>query len=169
MSHTPPTPLTTLISNTSPALDKTTEPRVPPIYALTATIPPPDPTSALPSPSHSLSTHTCITVTATTALTTYGTTTTPQTDQGLQQDYKHHTDTSVKVKEIKLQVNDNGIKNNLEELKLLIHDTHADIITIQETKLTPKPKHPKYITLQQCAPIGCTRQEVDSSHSLETT
>ena len=33
-------------------------------------------------------------------------------------------------------------KNKLEELKLLIHDTHADI-TIQETKLTPKVKTPK--------------------------
>ena len=31
----------------------------------------------------------------------------------------------------------------LEELKLLIHDTHADIITIQETKLTPKAKTQK--------------------------
>ena len=37
-----------------------------------------------------------------------------------------------------LQVNINGIKNKLEELKLLIHDTHADIIKIQESKLTPK-------------------------------
>ena len=34
-----------------------------------------------------------------------------------------------------LQVNINGIKK-IEALKLLIHDTHADIITIQETKLT---------------------------------
>ena len=34
-------------------------------------------------------------------------------------------------------------RNKLEELKLLIHDTHADIITIQETKLTPKAKTPK--------------------------
>ena len=42
-----------------------------------------------------------------------------------------------------LQVNINGIKNKLGELKLLIHDTHADIITIQETKLTPKAKTPK--------------------------
>ena len=33
--------------------------------------------------------------------------------------------------------------NKLEELKLLIHDTHADIITIQEIKLTPKTKTPK--------------------------
>ena len=42
-----------------------------------------------------------------------------------------------------LQVNINGLRNKLEEHKLLIHDTHADIITIQETKLTPKAKTPK--------------------------
>ena len=42
-----------------------------------------------------------------------------------------------------LQVNIKGLRNKLEELKLLIHDTHADIITIQETKLTPKAKTPK--------------------------
>ena len=42
-----------------------------------------------------------------------------------------------------LQVIINGIKNKLEELKLLIHDTHVDIITIQETKLTPKANTPK--------------------------
>ena len=41
------------------------------------------------------------------------------------------------------QVIINGLRNKLEELKLLIHDTHADIITIQETKLTPKAKAPK--------------------------
>ena len=41
MSHTPPTPPITLISSTSPALDKQPEPRVHPIYALTATTPPP--------------------------------------------------------------------------------------------------------------------------------
>ena len=39
-----------------------------------------------------------------------------------------------------LQVNINGFRNKLEELKLLIHDTHAAIITIQETKLTPRVK-----------------------------
>ena len=48
-----------------------------------------------------------------------------------------------------LQVNINGIKNKLEELKLLIHDTHADIITIQETSSPLKPKHAKYITSHQ--------------------
>ena len=42
-----------------------------------------------------------------------------------------------------LQVNINGIKNKLLELKLLIHDTHAYIITIQEIKLTHKANTPK--------------------------
>ena len=76
MSHTPPTPLTSM----SPVLDKTLEPRIPLIHALTATTPHPDPSPALPSPSHpshSHSTHTCntnnstcITVISTTARTT---------------------------------------------------------------------------------------------------
>ena len=44
---------------------------------------------------------------------------------------------------ITLQASINGIKNKFKELKLLIHDTHADIITIQETKLTPITKNPK--------------------------
>ena len=73
MSHTPPTPL----KSTSPVLDKTPEPCVPLIHALTTTTHHPDPTSALLSPSHPHSTHTCntnnstcITVTATTARTT---------------------------------------------------------------------------------------------------
>ena len=70
---TPPTPLT----STSPVLDKTSEPRVPLIHALTTTTPHPAHIPALPSPSHSHSTYTCntnnstcITVTATTARTT---------------------------------------------------------------------------------------------------
>ena len=42
-----------------------------------------------------------------------------------------------------LQVNINGVINKLVELKLLIHDTHADIITIQETKHAPKANTPK--------------------------
>ena len=45
--------------------------------------------------------------------------------------------------DIILQVNINGIQIRLEELKLLVHDTHADIITIQETNLTPKATTPK--------------------------
>ena len=50
-----------------------------------------------------------------------------------------------------LQVNINGIKNKLEKLNLLIHDTHAHIITIQETKVTPKtntPKLPNFTTVR---------------------
>ena len=49
-----------------------------------------------------------------------------------------------------LQVNINGIKNKLEELKLLFHDTHADIITIQETKVTPTatPKLHNFTTVR---------------------
>ena len=45
-----------------------------------------------------------------------------------------------------VQLNIKGNKNKLEELKMLIHDSHADIITIQETKLIPKAKILKYIT-----------------------
>ena len=41
-----------------------------------------------------------------------------------------------------LQVNINEIKNKLDKLKMLIHETHADIITIEETKLTPKTNTP---------------------------
>ena len=54
-----------------------------------------------------------------------------------------------------LQVNINGINNKLEELKTLIKNTHADIITIQETKLTSKsntPKVPTYATVRADRP-----------------
>ena len=36
----------------------------------------------------------------------------------------------------------NGMKNKLHELKLLIHETHAYIITIQDNNLSPKAKTP---------------------------
>ena len=151
MSHTPPTPLT----STSPVLDKTPEPRVPLIHALTATTPHPDPTPALPSPSHTLTAH------------THATQTTVHASQSPQQPHAQHRVLRQPHKQTKdyhrtanttqthrpssksernliiLQVNINGLRNKLEELKLLIHDTHADIITIQETKLTPKAKTPK--------------------------
>ena len=45
-----------------------------------------------------------------------------------------------------LQVNINGIKNKIEAFKLLIHNTHADVITIQEPSSPLKQKLPKYIT-----------------------
>ena len=153
MSHTPPTPLT----STSPALDETPEPRVPLIHALTATTPHPDPTPAPPSPSHphTLTAH------------THATQTTVHASQSPQQPHAQHRVLRQPHKQTKdyhrttnttqthrpssksernliiLQVNINGLRNKLEELKLLIHDTHADIITIQETKLTPKTKTPK--------------------------
>ena len=66
-----------------------------------------------------------------------------------------------------LQVNINGLRNKLEELKLLIHDTHADIITIQETKLTPKAKTPK---IHNFTSVRTDRlHKAGSLHSLETT
>ena len=52
-----------------------------------------------------------------------------------------------------LQVNINGIKNKLQELK---------------PSSPLKQKHPKYITSPPCVPIGCTRQGVGSSHPLDT-
>ena len=158
ISHTPPTPLiprTTLIHNTSAVLDTIPEPRVPPTCpALTTPHPPPTP--ALPSTSdhHTLSADTHATQTTVHAsqsqqpphphrvprqphrqtkddhMTTY-------TTQG------HRPSSKIERNLIILQVNTNGIKNKLEELKLLIHDTHADIITIQETKFTPKANIPK--------------------------
>ena len=149
MSHTPPTPLT----STSPVLDKTPEPRVPLIHTLTATTPHPDPTPALPSPSHphTLTAHTHATQ------TTVHASQSPQQHRVLRQPHKqtkdyHRTANTTQTYRpssksernlIILQVNINGLRNKLEALKLLIHDTHADIITIQETKLTPKAKTPK--------------------------
>ena len=119
--------------------------------------PHPDPTPALPSPSHphTLTAH------------THATQTTVHASQSPQQphaqhrvlrqphkqtkDYQrttntiqtHRSSSKSEINLIILQVNINGLKNKLEELKLLIHDTHADIITIQQTKLTPKAKTPK--------------------------
>ena len=153
MSHTPTTPLTTLISSTSPVLYKTPEPRVPHIHALTATTPPPNPTPALPSPSHTLTAHTH--ATQTTVHASQSPQKTHSQHRVLRQphiqtnDYHRTTNTTqthrpiIKSERnlIILQVNVNGLRNKLEELKLLIHDTHADI-TILETKLTPKAKTP---------------------------
>ena len=153
MSHTPLTPLT----STSPVLDKIPEPRVPLIHALTATTPHPYPTPTLPSPSHphTLTAHTHATQ------TTVHASQSPQQPQAqhrvLRQPHKqtkdHHRTTNTTQTHrpssksernlIILLVNINGLRNKLEELKLLIHDTHADIITIQETKLTHKAKTPK--------------------------
>ena len=155
MSYTPPTPLTTLISSTLPALAKIPEPRVPPIYALTATTPPPNPTPALPSPSHTNSlaanTHaTQIIVNASQSpQQTHPRHRVPRQPHRQTKDYHRTTNTTQAHRPssksernlIILQVNINGLRNKLEELKVLIHDTYTD--TIQETKLTPKAKTPK--------------------------
>ena len=66
-----------------------------------------------------------------------------------------------------LQVNMKVIKNKLKELKLHIHNTHADIFTIQETKLTPKAKTHKVLHPRTYRYIAQDR--VDSSQSLNTT
>ena len=156
-SHTLPTPLTTFISITSPVLDNTPEPRVSHIHALTATTPPPDPTPALPSPSHP---HTLTAHTHATQTTVYASQSPQQPhsqNRVLGQPHKqtkdyhrttnttqtHRPSSKSEINLIILQVNINGLRNKLEELNLLNHDTHADIITIQETKLTPKAKTPK--------------------------
>ena len=68
-----------------------------------------------------------------------------------------------------LQVNINGINNKLEELKTLIKNTHADIFTIQETKLTSKSNTPKVQTYTTVRPTGHTSQGVGLSRSSETT
>ena len=50
-----------------------------------------------------------------------------------------------------LQININGIRNKIEELKNIVHNTQPDIVTIQETKLTQKaktPKIPHYTTIR---------------------
>ena len=119
------------------------------------------PTPALLSPSHTLIAH------------THATQTTVHASQSRQQPHSQHRELLQPHKQTKdyhmttnttqthrpisksernliiLQVNINGLRNKLEELKLLIHNTHAYIITIKETKHTPKAKHPKYITSQQ--------------------
>ena len=75
-----------------------------------------------------------------------------------------HMDAENEVSGIKLL----NANMRLTALHVLIHDTHAAIITIQETKLTPKASTPQLHNFTT-VPIGCTRQEVGSLHSLETT
>ena len=60
----------------------------------------------------------------------------PRTTTGLLTPYKPSRKSERNL--IILQFTINGLRNKLEELKLLIHDTHAYIIIIQKTKLTPK-------------------------------
>ena len=66
-----------------------------------------------------------------------------------------------------IDVNNYGTSDSVTTrgAQMLTHNTHLDFITIQGTIFTPKEKN-KYITYLPCAPIGCTRQKVGSSHSL---
>ena len=145
------------MSSTSPVLGKIPEPRVPLIHALIAATPPLDPTPALPSSSHP---HTITAYTHATQPTVHASQSPQQPHSQhrvLQQPHKptkdyHRTTNTTQTHRpsskndrnlIILQVNINGTKNKLEELKLLIHDIHADIITIQGTNLTPKAKTSK--------------------------
>ena len=123
-------------------------------HTLTATTPHPDPTPALPSPfhPHTLTAH------------THATQTTVHASQSTQQPHAQHRVLRQPHKQTKdyhrttnttqthrpssksernliiQQVNINGLRNKLEELKRLIHHTPVDIITIQETKLNPDQK-----------------------------
>ena len=61
----------------------------------------------------------------------------------------HKPSSNNEINLIILQVNMNGINNKLQELRTLIKNTHADVIKIQETKLTSNlntPKVPTYTT-----------------------
>ena len=185
ISHTSPTPLipsTTLIHITSAELDTIAEPRVQPTCpALITSTHHPSPTPALPSPSqpHSLSAY------------THATQSTVHASQSQQPPHPHrvprqpnkqtkhdhmttdtpqgHRPSSRSERNLpSLQVNINGIKNKLGELKLLIHDTHADIITIQEAKITLQANTPKYIYSPLCMPIGCTIVQA-ANHQVQPT
>ena len=80
---------------------------------------------------------TCITVTAATTLTTYGTTTTSQTDQGLPQDYKHHTSTHTPHKHTYPAVKVTEISS------YCLFTTHMQISSQFRKPSSPlKPKHP---------------------------
>ena len=81
----------------------------------------------------------------------------------------HRPSSESEINLIILLVNLNGIKNKLEELKLLIHNTHSDIITIQETKLTPNAKTHKVQNFTTVRTDWSHKTVVGSSHSSETT
>ena len=94
----------------------------------------------------------------------------PRTTTGLLTPHKH-TDPAVDVREIssycKSTLTDSETNSRNSNCLFTTHMQTSSQFRKPSSPL--KPKHPKYITSQQCAPIGCTRQEVGSSHSLETT
>ena len=152
MSHTPPTPLTTPISSTSPVLDIHLN------HVYHSYTHPPQP--HLPRTPHQHCRHPrTLTLSqhihmqhkqqaSQTPQQPHSQHRVPRQPHKHTKDYHRTTNTTqthipISRREINLiilQVNTNGLRNKLEELKLLIHNTHAYIITIQETKLTPKAK-----------------------------
>ena len=58
------------------------------------------------------------------------------------------------------QININGIRNRIEELKNFVRSTKPDTITIQETKLTQEAKTPKCSTTTPYAQTESTNKEV---------
>ena len=158
ISHTPPTPFiscTTLIPSTSAAFDIIPEP---PTYSCPAFIPtnPPSSTPSLPSPSHPQTLSTCTHPRQTTVHASHASQP-PHPHRVPRQSHKqnkddhmtthttkaHRPSSKSEINLIILQVNIHGIKNKLEEIKLFIHNTHADILTIQKTKHIPKAQTPK--------------------------
>ena len=131
------------------------EPRVPPTNscpALTTTTYPPSPT--LPSSSYP---HTLSPYSHATQSTLHASPQPPHPHRVPRQPNKktkdehmtthttqaHRPSSESEINLITLQVHINKIKNKLQELKMLIHNTHTDDITIHETKLTPRAKTPK--------------------------
>ena len=183
MSHTLPTPLTTLISSTSHALDKHLNHVYHPYTHSPQTHLPWTPHQHCRIPSH------------TNSLTAYthATQTTVHASQSPQQPQSQHRVPRQPHRQTKnyhrtiyttqahrasskserhliiLQVSINGIKKNSRSSNCLF-TTHMHISSQFRKQSSPlKLKHPKYINSQQCATIGCTRHKVGSSHSLVTT
>ena len=61
-----------------------------------------------------------------------------------------------------IQININGISNKIQELQQLIKETNADIIAIQETKLTKSSKSPTIQTTRKSEKIDTKIKEEDS-------
>ena len=79
----------------------------------------------------------------------------PGTSTGLQAPHKH-TDPGVWVRDVSSSCRSTWMQSKTSP------GTHIQISSqFRKTSSPLKLKHPKYITSQQCAPIGCTRQEVD--------
>ena len=68
-----------------------------------------------------------------------------------------------------LQININGIRNKIEELKKLVHSTQPEIITIQESSLTQKAKTSKYPTTPLYAQTKSTNINIPKAINTHNT